>query len=239
MRPPRRLSVPPRSILHPQRRVTGPHRVVLVRHRRPEQRHDPVPHHLVHRPLVAMDGLHHQRQHRIEDLAGLLRVAIGEQLHRTLEIGEQHGHLLALPLQGGLGGEDLLGQVLGGVGVGSRKCGRGRQGGTATPTELHARLVREAARGTGEGQRRPTLSAEPPSCAVGRATTGTGHLRLAFSNCPRLLGCRSVSVATKDDLGAPSELRLHPTPRVPPSLGHHPTASIPFSRPQKGVWQTG
>jgi len=37
------------------------------------------------------------------------RAADGEQLHRALEVGEDHGHLLALPFKGGLGGEDLLG----------------------------------------------------------------------------------------------------------------------------------
>src|SRR5262249_6825390 len=41
----------------------------------------------------------------------------------------------------------------------------------------------EAARGAGEGQRRPTPSAEPLSYAVDRAATSTGHLLLAFSNC--------------------------------------------------------
>jgi len=52
-------------------------------------------------------------------------VAVGEQLHRALEIGEEHGDLLALALEGGLGGEDLLGQVLGGIAVRrTRRCAR-------------------------------------------------------------------------------------------------------------------
>jgi hypothetical protein len=36
--------------LHPQRRIARAHRVILVGDRRSEQRHDPVAHHLVHRP---------------------------------------------------------------------------------------------------------------------------------------------------------------------------------------------
>jgi len=32
----------------------------------------------------------------VKDLPRLFEVAIGEQLHRPLEIGEEHGHLLAL-----------------------------------------------------------------------------------------------------------------------------------------------
>ena len=38
--------------------------------------------------------------------------------HRALEVGEEHGDLLALAFEGALGGEDLLGKVLGGVGLG-------------------------------------------------------------------------------------------------------------------------
>jgi hypothetical protein len=56
-----------------------------------------------------MDGLHHPLQDRIEKLARLFGVAVGKQLHRALEVGEEDRHLLALALQGRLGGEDLLG----------------------------------------------------------------------------------------------------------------------------------
>src|SRR5260370_20338360 len=51
-------------------------------------RGDPVAHDLVHRALVAVDGFHHAFQYRIEELACLLGVAVGEQLHRALERGE-------------------------------------------------------------------------------------------------------------------------------------------------------
>ena len=89
--------------------------MVLVGERRAEERHDPVAHHLVDGALVAVDGLHHVLEDGVEELARLLGIAVGEQLHRALEVGEEHGDLLALALQGGLGGEDLLGEVLGGV----------------------------------------------------------------------------------------------------------------------------
>ena len=61
--------------------------------------------------------------HRVEELSRLLGVAVGEQLHRALEVGEEDGDLLALALQGGLRGEDLLGEVLGGVCVGGHGLG--------------------------------------------------------------------------------------------------------------------
>ena len=86
-------------LLHPQRGVARAHRVILVRQRGAEQRHDPVAHHLVHRALVPVDGLHHVLDDGVEQLAGVLGIAVGEELHRALEIGEKHGHLLALALE--------------------------------------------------------------------------------------------------------------------------------------------
>jgi hypothetical protein len=103
--------------LHPEGRIAGAHPVILVRERRAEEGHDPVTHHLVHRAFVAVDRFHHPLEHGVEDLPRLLRVAIGEQLHGALQVGEQHRDLLALPLEGRFGGEDPLGQVLRGVRV--------------------------------------------------------------------------------------------------------------------------
>ena len=85
--------------------------MILVRDGRAKQRHDAVAHHLVDRALIAVHGLHHALEHRVEELAGLFGIAVGQQLHRALEVGEQHGDLLALAFQGGLGGEDFLGQM--------------------------------------------------------------------------------------------------------------------------------
>ncbi len=50
-----------------------------------------------------------------EEVTRLLGVTVGEQLHRSLEVSEEHSNLLALTLEGGLGGEDLLSEVLGRV----------------------------------------------------------------------------------------------------------------------------
>jgi hypothetical protein len=64
-------------------------------------------------------GVHHALEHRVEERASLLRVAIGQQLHRALEVGEQHRHLLALARQRVSGAEDPLGQMPGRVVLGS------------------------------------------------------------------------------------------------------------------------
>jgi hypothetical protein len=123
------LGVSPHRLLHAQRRIAGPDRVILVRHRRAEERHDPIAHHLVDRPLVTVDGLNHAFEHRVEELPGLFGVAVGEQLHRALQVCEEHRHLLALAFEGGLRGEDLLGEVLGGIGL--RGCEPCRLGSVA------------------------------------------------------------------------------------------------------------
>ena len=97
--------------LHGEYGIARPHSMILTRDRCPEQRHDAVPHDLVDRALVLMDGRHHALQHRVEEVAGLLRVAVGQQLHQGLQVGEQDGDLLALACQGGAGRENLFGQV--------------------------------------------------------------------------------------------------------------------------------
>jgi hypothetical protein len=62
-----------------------------------------------------VDGLHHPLQHWVEDLACVLRIAVGEQRHRALEVGEEHGDLLPFAFERALRGEDLLGEVLGSI----------------------------------------------------------------------------------------------------------------------------
>ena len=101
--------------LHTEGCITRAHGMILVGERRAEQRHDPVAHDLVDRALVAVDRLHHVLEDGVEELPGLLGIAVGQQLHRALEVGEEHRHLLALALERALGGEDLLGEVLGRV----------------------------------------------------------------------------------------------------------------------------
>ena len=98
--------------------------MVLRGERRPEQRHDAVAQHLVDGAPVVAHGLHHPLEHRIEDGACLLGIAVREELHRAFEVGEQHRHLLALALQCAAVGTDLLGEVLRGVGARVGPCDR-------------------------------------------------------------------------------------------------------------------
>jgi hypothetical protein len=64
-----------------------------------------------------MHGLHHAFKDRIEELPGFLGVAVGEQFHRALEVGEEDSDLLALAFEGAPGGEDLLRKMLRGIGL--------------------------------------------------------------------------------------------------------------------------
>jgi hypothetical protein len=148
--------------------IAGPDGVVLVGHRGAEQGHDPVAHDLVDGALVAVDGVHHPLEDGIEQPPGLLGVAVGEQLHRALEVREQHGDLLALSFQGRLRGQDLLGEVLRGVAFGCAESrARRRLRGlalteplTALLAELSAELIRGAATGAGSLESSPALLAE-------------------------------------------------------------------------------
>jgi hypothetical protein len=79
--------------------------------RRAEQGHNAIAHDLVDGAFIAMDRRHHAFQHRIQELPGVLGITVGQEFHGALEVGKEHGHLLALAFQGAARGENLLGQI--------------------------------------------------------------------------------------------------------------------------------
>jgi hypothetical protein len=178
---------------HLQGGVPGPQRVVLVGERRTEQRHDAVTHDLVHGAFVGVDCFHHPLDDRVEDLAGLLGIAAGDELHRALHVGKEHRHLLALALERGLGDEDLLGQMLGGIGLGGVEApGRGldeRDG--ALPAELVLRRILGPARRADRHQRRGALTAKPHARRVLLLAPWTLHSR----GPPRDATAKNLSLA--------------------------------------------
>jgi hypothetical protein len=100
-----------------------------------------------------VDRLHHPLEDRVEQPARLFRIAVGQQLQRALQVGEQDGDLLALAFEGALRGEDPLGEVPGGIGLGGRRgCLRrgwpSRQRLAALAAELLAERVRRSTGGT-------------------------------------------------------------------------------------------
>ena len=90
--------------------------MVLVRDRRAEQRHDAVAQDPVDRAFVPMHRVHHDAERRIQNAPGVFRIGVLDQRERTLDVGEQHRHLLALALEGGARAQDALGQMSGRAG---------------------------------------------------------------------------------------------------------------------------
>ena len=155
--------------------------------RRAEERHDAVAHHLVDRALVAVDGLHHALEHRVEELASVFRVTISRQLHRALEVGEEDGDLLALALQRSLGGQDLLREVFGGCssrGMRSAPTHRTRRRpGRRTCCRSATRQVgrRRSPRRPGRAERRsPGKSWTRPDSRTGSPDTASEPSRVAL-----------------------------------------------------------
>ena len=153
------------GIAQMQRRVAGAMRVVLVRDRRAEQRHDAVAGVLVHRAFEAMHALGEDREEALEDLVPLFRIELLGQLHRALDVGEQHGDLLALAFEGGLGLQDFVGEVFGGVGAGIRRISNFefrisnfRQGGATLVAELRGWTQLRSAAGADRPDWRGTAS---------------------------------------------------------------------------------
>jgi hypothetical protein len=177
------------GLLHPQRRVARPHRVILVGERRPEERHDPIAHHLVHGALVPVDSLHHALEDWVEKLPRLLGIPVGKQLHRALQIGEENRHLLALALQRALGDADLLGEALGGVGLwgvesrSRRRRDRWPRRMATLGTKPRRRRQWPAARGARPGQRCGAGLAELRADLILVLTPRTLH-RPAPYRCP-------------------------------------------------------
>jgi hypothetical protein len=112
------ITVARHGLLHAQCRIAGAHGMVFMGNGGAEEGHNSIPHHLVDDTLVAVHGLDHALQHWVQELAGLLGVALGQQLHGPLQVRKQHGNLLAFAFEGAAGEENLLGEVHRGGGQG-------------------------------------------------------------------------------------------------------------------------
>ena len=55
---------------------------------RVEQGHDAVAHDLIDGALGPVDRFHHVLEDGVEQLPGFLGIAVGEQLHRSFQVGE-------------------------------------------------------------------------------------------------------------------------------------------------------
>jgi hypothetical protein len=235
-------------LLHPQRGIAGPHRVILVRQRRPKEPHDPVTHHLVHRALVAVDGVHHVLDDRVEQLPGFLRVTFGEQLHRALEVGEEDGDLLALTFERALGGQDLLGEVLRGVGLRRREpCQLGPVAAGRLPAfkaELGTGRQLSAALSAGDGEPRTALQTELRAGGVLMLTPGTPHPRPPAARNGYWDGSATLGMVAESAraMHSPSEALTvvsSPVGRRPPRTGSSLTIAPSSPRSTTPTWKHG
>jgi len=120
-------------------------------------------------------------EHRVEDLPGFFGIAVGQELHRALEIREEDRHLLPFTFERALGGEDPLGEVLGGIGI-----------------------RREEAGGSGWFQRSRTLSAEFVAGRIGRPARRTDGLERGRALPAEAHARRVLCLAPKTSHGAAS-----------------------------------
>jgi hypothetical protein len=157
----------------------GPARVILMGHGGAEECHEAVAEELIDRPLVAMDLGKGQLEELVkEGMHALGAEAFGEGCG-ACDVAEEHGNLLTRTLVGTPRDEDLLGEVLGGVGLRSREISRDRRF-RREPLPAHlaeavVRSVRRIALGARNAQLRSALRAES---GVGRGfvlAPGTLH----------------------------------------------------------------
>ena len=162
--------------------------MIFMGERRPEQRHDSVPHDLVDRALVAVDGLHHQLEYGIKKLACLLGIAVCEQLHRAFHVGEQHRDLLALAFDRGARIENAFGQMARHRGLQRARCVRQRlRRVAALGTELGGRRKLGPTTGVDPRERRGAFHAEPGARRVLLLALRASHVLTCLrGNPPRL-----------------------------------------------------
>ena len=98
-----------------QRRVTRTLRVVFMGDGRPEEGHDPIARELVDCALEAMHTLGQNREKAVHDAVPLLGINGAGELHRTMDICEEHRDQLALAFECRLARQDLVGEVRGRV----------------------------------------------------------------------------------------------------------------------------
>ena len=100
-------------LLHPKRRVACTHGVILMSKRRAEQGENSIAHDLIDGTLIAVDRFDHPFEHAMKQLPGVLGVAVSDQFHRPLHIGEQHRDVLSFASKGRSRCENLIREVPG------------------------------------------------------------------------------------------------------------------------------
>ncbi len=131
--------------------------MILTRDRCPEQRHESVAEELIDRAFVAVHLGKRDTEEAIDHAVKFLRPQLRRQAARPDHVAEQHGHLLALTLDGTPDGQDLLTDVPRGV---TRRSGRSGHRAPAFQAELGTRRQYCAARGARNSYLRSAMQTE-------------------------------------------------------------------------------
>ena len=148
--------------------------------RRTEQRHDAVAGVLVDGAFEAVHAFGEDLEEALEDAVPRFGIELLGQLHRAFDVGEQHRDLLALAFERGLGLQDLVGEVLGGVVARGARLGRrglvcGFQRRAAGAAEAMVGRIRMRARRAGLRQRCPAAPTEAVACGAHESACGAAH----------------------------------------------------------------
>jgi hypothetical protein len=104
------------GLLDGQRRLARLHGLIIIGEGGAKESHAAVAHDLVHAALVILHGRHQALEPRVEERLRLFGGAVSQHFHGPREVGEEHADPRALPFQGVPQGQDLLGEMRGGVG---------------------------------------------------------------------------------------------------------------------------
>ena len=81
-------------LLHSKGGITGAHGVILVRQWGAKKRHDTVTQHLVDSSFVSMNRVHHDPQHRIDQLLRFFWIDSLQQSCGTSDVGKENSDFL-------------------------------------------------------------------------------------------------------------------------------------------------
>jgi hypothetical protein len=179
------IGVPLDFLLHPERRVQRPPCVIFLSDRSSEESEDSVPARLRHVALVAVDGVHHELECRIDDRARLLRVEPFHHLDRALDVREERRNRFPLTVLSSARvhrrtlREDALGEVLRGVRArvpfAGFRDGVAAERGSTFPTEFRARRATRPAQGAFTPEGCSTVLAEDRVHLVRSPARGAVH----------------------------------------------------------------
>src|SRR5262245_23466073 len=103
------LSVWAYGALQGEGRIAGPQGVIFMGKRGAEQGHNAVAKHLVDGALKAVDGAHHELDGGVQELLRRLGIESLDEPGGVLDVGKEHGDLLALACEAGTYAENLFG----------------------------------------------------------------------------------------------------------------------------------